>query len=125
MKREAARGIGSQRVVLAGFSQGGAVALHAGLRYDAPLGGILALSTYLPLRATLAAEADATNKSTPIFMCHGAYDTVIAPAFAEASRDVLSGAGHKVEWHQYPMGHEVSAQEVADISRWLAARLQA
>jgi phospholipase/carboxylesterase len=120
---ENARGIPSSCIVLAGFSQGGAVALHVGLRHAAPLAGILALSCYLPLRARLAAELSAANRTTPVMMCHGSQDTVVAQHFGELSRDLMREHGLQVEWHSYPMAHSVCAEEVADISRWLMARV--
>ncbi len=121
--RENAAGIATSRVVLAGFSQGGAVALHAGLRHEATLAGIIALSTYLPLRARLASELAASNRDTPVLMCHGSQDNVVLPEFGEASRDVLLLQEIPVEWHMYPMGHNLCAAEVRDVSDWLNTRL--
>jgi phospholipase/carboxylesterase len=121
--RETARGIAPGRVVLAGFSQGGAIALQCGLRHPQRLAGILALSTYLPLAATLAAEASDANRSVPLFMAHGSADEMIALERAERSRDALRTLGYRVEWRVYPMGHAVCAQEVGDIAAWLGARL--
>jgi phospholipase/carboxylesterase len=114
-----ADGIDSKHIVLAGFSQGGAVVLHAGLRYAKPLAGIMALSTYLPLADTLATECHSANQHTPIFMAHGRDDTVIALSFAEHSRDVLLRQGCRVEWHSYAMPHGVLPEEVRAIGRWL------
>ncbi len=121
--QENARGIAAGNIILAGFSQGGAIALHTGLRYPESLAGILALSTYLPLSAQLEPEAHAANQSTPIFMAHGLYDPVIPLILAESSRTKLQQAGYNVEWHSYPMPHAVSPQEIHDISRWLRQRL--
>ncbi|MET0497475.1 MAG: dienelactone hydrolase family protein [Steroidobacteraceae bacterium] len=116
---EISKGIAAERIVLAGFSQGGAIALHAGLRHAARLAGILALSTYLPLLKSVAAEASAANRKIPILMCHGLQDQVIAPAMARASRDALTALGYTVDWREYPMPHSVCAQEIADIAAWL------
>lgn len=121
--REHERGVAARRIVLAGFSQGGAIALHTGLRHRQPLAGIMALSTYLPLRDTLAKEASEANRDVPILMCHGAYDPVVVPMMGETSRDILQGLGYRVEWHSYPMEHSVCMEEIADISKWLQARL--
>jgi len=118
--REAERGMARERIVVAGFSQGGAVALHAGLRSAEPLGGILALSTYLPLADRLAAERSAASAGLPIFMAHGRQDPVVGLALADRSRDVLARLGYKVDWHTYDMGHSVCAAEVSDIGTWLA-----
>jgi phospholipase/carboxylesterase len=120
---EVARGITTERIVIAGFSQGGAIALQAALRYDTSLAGVMALSTYLPLRALLAKEASATNRSIPILMCHGTQDGVVVPQMGEMSRDALTALGYAVEWHVYPMQHSVCIEEINDISRWLQARL--
>jgi phospholipase/carboxylesterase len=122
---EIARGIPAERIVLAGFSQGGAIALHTGLRYERRLAGIMVLSAYLPLAASLAAERSQANAATPIFMAHGSYDPVLPEALAVDSLQVLEKLGYAVEWHSYPMAHMVNADEVADISRWLGARLAA
>lgn len=120
-----ARGIDNRRIVLAGFSQGGAIALFAGLRHHEPLGGIMALSTYLPLPTTLAAEANPANANVPIFMAHGSFDPIIPARQGEASARLLEASGYKVEWRTYPMPHSVCEEEVADISRWLRQRLAA
>ena len=123
IEREAAAGLPHSRIVLAGFSQGGAIALHAGLRQDEPLAGILALSTYLPLHQRIAAELSTAGRATPILMCHGLYDNVLPLALGSGSRDSLRQLGCQVEWRDYPMQHEVCAEEVGDISAWLRARL--
>jgi len=120
---EIAKGIAAKRIVLAGFSQGGAIALHAGLRHSAALAGILALSTYLPLLKSVAAEASPANRKIPILMCHGLQDQVIVPAMARASRDALAALGYAVDWREYPMPHSVCAQEIADIAAWLRSVL--
>ncbi len=123
LAREAARGVSATRIVLAGFSQGGAVALQTGLRYAVRLGGLLALSTYLPLAPTLPAEASPANRDVPIFMAHGSHDPVIPLDRATRARDRLIELGYAVEWHEYPMPHSVCVEEIADISAWLRARL--
>jgi phospholipase/carboxylesterase len=121
--REHERGIPFERIVLAGFSQGGALALHVGLRYPQPLAGIMGLSTYLPLRAQLAAQRSSANAATPIFLAHGRHDTVLDFVFGTASRDLLRNLGYRVEWHEYPMPHAVCPQEIDDIRTWLLDRL--
>lgn len=121
--RELARGIAPGRIVLAGFSQGGAIALHAGLRQATPLAGILALSTFLPTRQGLPDAVHAANRQTPILMCHGTLDPVVQPRFGESSRDVLRALGCDVTWREYPMPHSVCAEEVRDIGLWLGERL--
>jgi len=123
VERELRRGILAERVVLAGFSQGGALALHTALRYPKRLAGVIALSTYLPLATRLRAEAHPANAAVAIFMAHGSWDNVVPPALGEASRDVLLRYGYDVEWHTYPMPHSVSAQEVADLREWLRRAL--
>ena len=120
LAREKSRGIGASRIVLAGFSQGGAIALQAGLRHGERLAGIMALSTYVPLADQLAAEAHPANRGVPIFMAHGTADPMIALARAQASRDLLLQQGYAVEWHEYRMQHSVCPQEIADIGAWLA-----
>jgi len=120
--REVRRGIPADRVVLAGFSQGGAVALHTGLRERRTLGGVLALSTYLPLADRLAAERSDANAGIPIFLAHGTGDTVLPLSMAEKSRRALEALGYPVEWRTYPMAHAVCMDEVGDIGTWLAAR---
>jgi phospholipase/carboxylesterase len=117
--REVARGVPAQRVVIAGFSQGGAVSLYLVPRYPERLGGVVALSCYLPLGARLAAERAAANDATPLFMAHGLADAVVAPALAIQSRDLLLRAGYPLEWHQYPMAHSVCPAEIADIRAFL------
>jgi phospholipase/carboxylesterase len=119
IEREIARGIAACRIVLAGFSQGSAIALHTGLRYPQQLAGIVALSGYLPLAGHLAAERSMANAHTPIFMAHGSQDPVVIPARGEASRDLLVQLGYAVQWHSYPMPHSVHPREIADISAFL------
>lgn len=121
--RERERGVSARRIVLAGFSQGGAIALHTGLRHAERLAGILALSTYLPLAGTLAAERSAASGDLPIFMAHGRFDDMIPMARARQSRLALEGLGWTVEWREYPMPHAVCAEEIADIAAWLCANL--
>jgi phospholipase/carboxylesterase len=120
---ERAQGVASERIVIAGFSQGGALALHAALRHPEPLGGLLALSAYLPLQAALAAELAEANRALPILMCHGQYDPVLPLALGVAACNWLRAAGYKVEWKEYPMQHQVSLPEIQDIAAWLRARL--
>jgi phospholipase/carboxylesterase len=123
IRREAERGIPANRVVLAGFSQGGAVALHAGLRYPETLAGIVALSTYLPLRA-MTAEFHAANRATPIFMAHGSLDPVVPPVLGEDSAKLLAEAGHNVQFRHYTMPHSVCPEEVEDIRGWMGRILR-
>jgi phospholipase/carboxylesterase len=117
--RENARGIPCSRIVLAGFSQGCAMALHTGLRQKEPLAGVLGLSGYLPLSDMFQAERSATSKNVPIFLAHGTHDPVVAPARALAAKQVLEELGYAVQWHTYPMTHSVCAQEIADIGAFL------
>lgn len=124
IEQQNARGVPTERIVLAGFSQGGAIALQASLRYPKRLAGVMALSTYLPLQGSVAAEAAPANKDVPILMCHGLRDPMIAAAIGKASRDRLVSLGYTVEWQSYPMEHSVCMEEVLDISRWLQARLE-
>lgn len=123
IRREAERGIPADRVVLVGFSQGGAIALHAGLRYPEKLAGIVALSTYLPLRAA-AAEFHAANSATPIFMAHGSLDPVIPAVLGEESAGFLADLGYEVQFKSYVMPHSVCPEEVEDIRRWLGRTLR-
>ncbi len=118
IEREKSRGIASNRIILAGFSQGCAMTLQTGLRHPEKLGGLLCLSGYLPLFATIAAESHPVNQETPIFMAHGRMDPVIPIDRAEKSRDALRSLGYTVEWHDYAMPHSVCAEEVEDISLW-------
>jgi phospholipase/carboxylesterase len=117
--REVARGIPPGRIVLGGFSQGGAVSLYTGLRYPERLAGVMALSTYLPLSERLAAERAPANSGATVFMAHGLGDAVLPLAMGLESRDFLAALGYPVEWHQYPMAHSVCVEELADIRRFL------
>jgi phospholipase/carboxylesterase len=117
------QGIDSTRIILAGFSQGGAIALHCGLNYPRPLAGIMALSTYLPQCTTLDSNSSTTNRATPLFMAHGRQDDVVAPDYGKQSCERLQDAGHKVSWHEYPMAHSVCMEEIVDIQNWLLACL--
>jgi phospholipase/carboxylesterase len=117
--RERDRGIDSSRIVLAGFSQGGAIALQTGLRHANRLGGIVALSTYLPLEDSLDAEASSANRATPIFMAHGTDDPVVPVQLAEISRALLQKRGYEVEWHTWPMPHSVCGEEIEAVSAFL------
>lgn len=117
--KEKERGIPAQRIVLAGFSQGGAIALQAGLRYPEKLAGIMALSTYLPLRDSLAGEASPANRAIPIFMAHGTQDYMLPFQLGEFSRDQLREQGYAIDWHAYPMAHQVCGEEIRDVSAWL------
>lgn len=112
-------GIASERIVIAGFSQGGAIALQAGLRHPTRLAGILALSTYLPLRTSLAAERSESNQDTPLLMIHGSHDEIVSADRGRSSRDAMVKLGHDVDWREYPMGHELCMPEVHAISTWL------
>lgn len=123
--REVQRGAAPARILLAGFSQGGAIALQTGLRHSQRLGGIIALSTYLPLPGLLAAERHAANASTPVFMAHGTEDPIVPLALARASQKRLEESGYAVEWHTYRMPHSVCLEEVAAIGTFLRARLAA
>ena len=112
-----------KKIVLAGFSQGGAIVLQGALRHPEPLAGVLALSTYLPLAGTVAAERDPANHKLPIFMAHGRFDDVIPIDRALRSREVLEKLGYRVTWKEYPMAHSVCAEEIRDISRFLGTIL--
>lgn len=116
---ENGRGIPASRIVLAGFSQGGALALFTGTRYGEKLAGIMGLSCYLLLAGRFAAERGTANQTTPIFLAHGTQDPVVAPLLGEQARTTLEAAGYPLEWHTYPIPHSVSPQEIADIAQWL------
>jgi len=120
--RERDRGVPPARQLLVGFSMGGAMALASGLRREAPVAGIAALSAYLPLASTTAAEMTAGGKATPVFMAHGTQDPVVAPAWGSRSRDALQALGVAVEWHTYPMPHSVHPNEVRDLGDWMQSR---
>jgi len=123
IEREKARGVPSQAIVLAGFSQGGAMALHTSLRQGERLAGVMALSCSLPLADALAAEAAPANRDVPIFMVHGTHDPMIPMARAVRAREILTGLGYRLEWHEYPMPHSVCLEEIRDISVWLTTVL--
>ncbi len=123
--RERERGIPPENIFLAGFSQGGAIALHTGLRHADALGGILALSAYLPLAASLQAEASAAVKTTPIFMAHGRSDPIVPYALGKSSQEILLQQGYEVDWHEYAMPHSVCQEEVHDIEAWLRTVMEA
>lgn len=116
---EKKQGIPAERIVLAGFSQGGAMALHTGLRYPEQLAGILALSTYLPLKNNLEKEMSAANQSIPVFMAHGDEDNIVPLAYARLAQQFLTQHNYKVEFHTYPMAHSVCTEEIVDIALWL------
>ena len=122
--REEARGIAREAIVLAGFSQGGAIVLHTGLRQSRPLAGVMALSTYLPLADKAAGESAAAGRALPIFFAHGRHDPIVALERAVASREALKAMGCAVEWHEYPMPHSVCAEEIRHIGAWLARVLR-
>lgn len=125
LAQQAARGIPARRTVLAGFSQGCAMALLTGLRHPERLAGIAGLSGYLPLAAHTAAERHPANADVPIFLAHGAHDPVVLPERAEAAHETLADLGHTVEWHSYPMEHTVCLPELDDLQRWLQRVLAA
>lgn len=122
--QEVAGGIPPRRIVIAGFSQGGAIALQTGVRYPERLAGVLALSTYLPLRDRVASEVSAANRDLPILMCHGSQDPVVPVALGERSRNVLTALGYPLDWRTYRMQHQLCAEEITDVSAWLRQRLQ-
>lgn len=125
ISQERARGIVPENIFLAGFSQGGAIALHTGLRHSEQLGGILALSTYLPLAASLQEEASGNSKNTPIFMAHGLSDPIVPYTLGKASKEILLQQGYSLDWHEYAMPHSVCQEEVEDIEAWLKTVLSA
>lgn len=124
LQAELDAGIPAQRIVIAGFSQGGAIALQTALRYPQRLAGVMPLSTYLPLRDKLATEASAANRDLPIFMCHGRQDPVVPLQLGEHSRALLVSLGYAVDFRLYDMPHSVCAAEVSDIAAWLSRVLQ-
>ncbi len=125
VEREQQRGIEGSKIVIAGFSQGGAIALHNVVRSPLKLCGLMALSSYLPLRDTIEADVannpDTVDLSVPVFIGHGRSDPMVPYEGGRGSADVLNSLGYQVEWHEYPMGHSVCAKEIADISDWLQA----
>ena len=124
LAREAARGVAPGRTLLAGFSQGGAIALYAGLRAPSRLAGIVALSTYLIASDRTGAEASAANRDVPIFMAHGIYDPVVQFAWAERSRDALKAGGWPVEWHAYPMEHGAVLEEITAAGSFISREFE-
>jgi phospholipase/carboxylesterase len=116
-------GVATDRILLAGFSQGGAVALHTALRYPETLAGVIALSTYVPLMGTVASERHSANQQLPIFMAHGHHDPIIALSHARASREHLQQLGYRIDWHSYSMEHSVVPEEIDEISAWLHRQL--
>ena len=122
VRAEEGRGIARSRIVLAGFSQGGVIALHLGLRSQERFAGVMALSTYLHDHERIGEEVSFASIDTPILMAHGQMDPMIPMARAITSRDALTALGYDVEWREYGMGHQVSPQEIADIGEWLNAR---
>ena len=125
IEKERARGVKAHRIILAGFSQGGAIALYTAFRHQERLAGVLALSTYMPLASSFIDEAEPDNLTMPIFLAHGLNDNVIPLAGATITRELLAQAGSPVAWHQYEMGHAVCEAEIADIRAWLLEILQA
>jgi phospholipase/carboxylesterase len=119
IENEISNGIAADRIVLAGFSQGGAIALYTGLRFAQRLGGIMALSTYVPLADSTGAERSDNNNNVPIMMAHGEYDQTIPLQAGVDSKEFLNQLGYEVSWHTYPMEHSVCGEEVGDISAWL------
>ncbi len=125
IRAELSRGVNANRILLAGFSQGGAIALYTALRFAEQLAGVVALSTYLPLAPSLVYEANHENHATPIFLAHGSYDNVIPLHAATATRDILEKAGYPVSWHEYEMAHSLCEPEILDIRAWLLEILSA
>ncbi|HUS25338.1 MAG TPA: alpha/beta hydrolase-fold protein [Candidatus Binatia bacterium] len=123
LQQQLASGIAADKIVLAGFSQGGAIALQVGLRHPQKLAGVLALSTYLPLADSAAKDLKPERRDTPVLMCHGTHDPVLPMQLGSASRDLLVRMGFQVTWKQYPMQHEVCLPEIGDIADWLRQRL--
>jgi phospholipase/carboxylesterase len=121
--QEKQRGIAAENIFLAGFSQGGAVVLYTGLRHEEKLGGIMALSTYLPMPQTMGTEANPAAKHTPIFMAHGQGDPVIPYPFGRASAEKLLQLNYVLDWHAYDMPHSVCPEEIHDIEQWLTRKI--
>lgn len=123
IQRELERGVSAEHIVLAGFSQGGALALYTGTRYAQRLAGIVALSCYLPAADRLAAEHSEPSLATPIFMAHGQHDPLVLPQYGELSRRELERSGYSVDWHLYPIPHSVSPEEIVELAAWLRRAL--
>lgn len=123
IRREEERGSSSKNIILAGFSQGGAMALYTGLRLDRPLAGIMGLSTYLLMTSSTEAERSDGNSATPLFLAHGTFDQVVPMVGGQRAAELLGHLGHQVEWHEYPMMHAVCPEEVGHIAAWLKERL--
>jgi len=119
IQREIDQGVTADRIILAGFSQGGAVVLHTAIRLKKKIAGVIALSTYLPLTQTVAAEMNDVNQHTPFFMAHGQHDDVIDQRYAEASRDTLRDHGYNVQWQSYNMPHSLAIEEIKDMAKWI------
>ncbi len=124
IEREKERGIPAGRIVLAGFSQGGAIAIHTALRYPERLAGLIALSTWMPLGETLTAEGSAANRDLPVFMAHGRQDPMVPVALGEQTGEALAAAGYPLQWQTYDMPHAVCPAEIGDISAWLQKRFR-
>jgi phospholipase/carboxylesterase len=124
VERERERGVASERIVLAGFSQGGAVAAHVALRYPEPLAGLALLSTYLVCESSLETEQSEANRALPVFQAHGTNDPMVVPERGAAARERLIEMGHAVEWHEYPMEHQACLEEAHDMGSWLGLRFR-
>lgn len=124
IEREKERGIDANRIVLAGFSQGGAIAMHTAMRFPQPLAGLMALSTWMPLESTIDEEVVESSESQPrdlpVLMVHGSFDPMLPIAAGQHARDIMQQAGFTVQWHEYPMAHAVCGEEITDIRQWLA-----
>ena len=123
IEREHDRGVDYDRVVLAGFSQGGAIAMHTAMRFPEKLAGLMALSTWMPLEATIDGEVmqspESQPRDLPVLMAHGSFDPMLPIAVGQHARDIMQKAGFNVQWHEFPMAHAVCAEEIAEIRRWL------
>jgi len=125
IQQENTRGIPNERIILVGFSQGGAMALYTGLTIDKPLAGIMGLSCYLPLHTSIEKALNPATKSTPIFMAHGKQDPVVLHEYGKASADFIKNLGYQVEWHEYNMEHSVCPEETKAIGKWISQQLKA
>ena len=121
--QENARGIPNKRIILVGFSQGGAMTLYTGLTMDKPLAGLIALSCYLPLHTTIEHELNPKTKTTPIMMAHGTQDPVVLFEYGKESKDFLQSLGYQIEWFEYNMGHSICPDEIQAIGKWITSRL--